>query len=276
MHDLFTPDGPDSVILAHERSFEGFLTAVFVAYERKLADRAQFCCQDTLKPQLFTPIIPIDTAPDKAQRVLDKLGQRLGRQGVRLFMWAYLSEIGDIGTTLFGVLRYALAQPQAKVLKDYSHPDVLRLHQTVKSVGREKHRMEAFVRFEKMADGVYFARIAPDFNVLPLIAPHFKNRYQDQSFAIYDTLRHYGLYHVAGCDYQLIVDVDTDVLSNPSKAWSDEELRYQQFWQGYFYHVNIRERANACLHRQQLPQRYWRYLSEKQVRGDEDFLKKWR
>ena len=110
--------------------------------------------------------------------------------------------------------------------------------------------------------------------MLPLIAPHFKKRYQDQHFAIYDTKRDYGLYHVIGGDYQTIVGVDTDVLTNPSVGWSDDEMRYQQFWQGYFYNTNIRERANERLHRQQLPQRYWHYLSEKHVRGDESFLQK--
>jgi probable DNA metabolism protein len=53
--------------------------------------------------------------------------------------------------------------------------------------------MTAFVRFEKMQDGVFFAKIDPDFNVLPLIRKHFKDRYQDQKWMIYDLRRNYGI-----------------------------------------------------------------------------------
>ena len=40
--------------------------------------------------------------------------------------------------------------------------------------------MLAFVRFELLQDEVYFAKIEPDFNVLPLFRKHFKERYADQ------------------------------------------------------------------------------------------------
>jgi probable DNA metabolism protein len=53
--------------------------------------------------------------------------------------------------------------------------------------------MKAFIRFKKATDGMYFAIIDPDFNVLPLIFRFFKNRYADQRWLIYDVKRNYGL-----------------------------------------------------------------------------------
>lgn len=70
---------------------------------------------------------------------------------------------------------------------------VLKAAQTVKKVGREKHRMEAFVRFRLTRGGIYFAAIEPDFNVLPLINSHFKSRYADQKWIIYDLKRNFGI-----------------------------------------------------------------------------------
>ncbi len=53
--------------------------------------------------------------------------------------------------------------------------------------------MEAFVRFQLIKDGLYYATVQPDYNVLPLILKHFKDRYADQRWLIYDTLRKYGI-----------------------------------------------------------------------------------
>ena len=47
--------------------------------------------------------------------------------------------------------------------------------------------MLAFVRFELLQDEVYFAKIEPsDFNVLHLLEKHFKERYADQKWMIFD------------------------------------------------------------------------------------------
>ena len=41
----------------------------------------------------------------------------------------------------------------------------------------------------------FLSLVRPDFNVLPLIQPHFKRRYQDQRWLIYDEQRKFGLYY---------------------------------------------------------------------------------
>jgi probable DNA metabolism protein len=53
------------------------------------------------------------------------------------------------------------------VENDYGNADVLMVQQVSKKVEREKHRMEAFVRFQLTKDGLYYALIQPDYNVLP-------------------------------------------------------------------------------------------------------------
>jgi len=272
-----------SNIILYEPSFEGWLSAVYHVYEHKLQHDStlQLIAQDCYVPSLISQAMNVDTDDDKAERVLVKLNKLLGRSGMRNILWGFLSEKDNIGTTLFQVAKYAIDYPSRSIMQDLGNLDVLELVQTVKSVGREKHRMEAFVRFEHTTDDIYFARVEPDFNVLPLIGEHFRQRYQDQHWAIYDLARGFGIYYdksqstpTRPAKLQTITDVDDAVLRNPASIHSEDEQRYQQFWQGYFTNVNIKERKNTRLHKQYLPQRYWKYLSEKQVLPNAEHLQK--
>jgi probable DNA metabolism protein len=150
-------------------------------------------------------------------------------------------------------------------MKDFANDAVLEISKTTKSVGREKHRMEAFIRFELLKDGIYFAKIDPDFDVLTLIIPHFKNRYQDQKWLIYDLRRKYGVYYDLN-DVEIIsLDLDENLLKNETEIYSEAEINYQKLWWEYFDHTNIKERKNTKLHVQHVPKRYWKYLTEKKM-----------
>ena len=270
-------------ILLYEPSFEGWLTAVYQVYERKMQhdESLQLIAEDCYTPSLISSATSVITDDEQAERVLKKLNKLLGRSGMRQILWGFLSEKDNIGTTLFHIVKYAIDYPKRQVLEDLGHLDVLELAQTVKSVHREKHRMEAFVRFEHTMDDIYFARIEPDFNVLPIIGEHFRQRYQDQHWAIYDLARGYGIYYDKSqstpkhpAALQTITDLDEAVLRNPASIHSLDEQRYQNFWQGYFTNVNIKERKNARLHKQHMPQRYWKYLTEKQILPNAEYLQK--
>ena len=283
-HDYIVGQLTPSIVL-YEPSFEGWLSAVFYVYASKLQDdeSLQLIAQDCYVPSLIAQATSVATDEDKAERVLVKLNQLLGRLGMRNLLWGFLSEKDHIGTTLFQVVKYAIDYPSRHIMDDLGNLNVLELVQTVKSVGREKHRMEAFVRFEHTVEDIYFARVEPDFNVLPLIGEHFRQRYQDQHWAIYDLARGYGIYYDKSqstpkrpAALQTITKLDEAVLRNPSSIHSEDEERYQKFWQGYFTNVNIKERKNPRLHKQYLPQRYWKYLSEKQVLPNAQHLKKQR
>lgn len=271
------------ILIVYESSFEGWLSAVFHVYEHKLQYQPYLQLIDIkyYQPSLIDTAVYVTIDESKAARVLKKLNILLGHSGIRQILWGFLSEKEGVGNILFQVVKYAIDYPDRKVLQDLGNLSVLELAQTVKSVGREKHRMEAFVRFEHTTEDIYFARVEPDFNVLPLIGEHFRQRYQDQHWAIYDIKRGYGIFYdqnkaVYGnpAPLQTIVDMADEVLSNPSSIHSEREKQYQKFWQGYFANVNISERKNPRLHKQYLPQRYWKYLTEKQVVPNAEHLSK--
>ena len=166
-------------IVVYDGSFEGFLTATFEVYEYKIEQ--PFICKEGTA-SLFGNIHHILSNEKKCKRVYEKLKERLTPNTFSQLYKAFLSEIKDIENVMLRYIQYLLASKRP-VENDYSNQDVLTIQQTSHKVHREKHRMEAFVRFQLTKDNLYYAIIEPDFNVLPLIVKHFKNRYQDQQAA---------------------------------------------------------------------------------------------
>ena len=251
-------------LLSYDSTFEGFLTAIFEIYEYKYINPTIIKKQNT-QQNIFSEATEIFSNDGKSDRVIKKLEQQLGADGVRCLLYAFLSEIENIEQDLFKVIDYAVQNPTLNIMKDFANDAVLKIVKLTKSVGREKHRMEAFIRFELLKDDIYFAKINPDFDVLKLIIPHFKNRYQDQKWLIYDLSRKYGVYYDLETIATITLDLDINLLDIDNNLYSESELDYQKLWSEYFDHTNIKERKNIKLHVQHVPKRYWKYLTEKKM-----------
>ena len=248
----------------YDGSFPGFFAAVFEIYEYKIAE-PDIQTEGSANISLFsTPHISI---PDKAKalRVMKALQDKITVAAFGNFYRAYLSELPGIENVLFRYIKYVISSKDS-VEKNFANPDVLMIQQTAHKTDREKHRMKAFIRFQKTKDELYYAIVQPDFNVLPLISSHFEKRYADQRWLIYDTRRKFGLYY----DLKNVEEVSiafNDELQSPcalSTIYDEKEDIYQSLWRAYFDSVNIKARKNTKLHIQHMPKRYWRYLVEKQ------------
>ncbi len=253
-----------SKILTYDGSFNGFLTAVFKVYEEKItvSDIQRF---GEVQNALFADNERVYTNNEKAKRVWKGI-QAKNQQALKNIYFAFLSEKKGIELMLLHYIQKMFVN-KASVHIDFSDATVLKISQLSKSVGREKHRMEAFVRFQLTKDGIYFANIDPDFDVLPLISKHFRNRYADQEWIIYDIKRKYGLYY-NGSSMELISLDMAEVYTNSirkSDRFLEEEYDYQTLWNNYFKSTNIKSRINKKLHTQHVPKRYWKYLSEKKA-----------
>jgi probable DNA metabolism protein len=248
----------------YDNSLEGFFTAVFEIYEYRISD-PDIQPEGAAAGSLFGQTHIVHSHPEKAGRVIKKLQGQLSREAFVQLYWAYLSEQAGMANVLFRYIQYALRSGQS-METDYSHPDVLAIQQTAKKTGREKHRMEAFIRFQRTKDDLYYAIVQPDFNVLPLISKHFEDRYADQRWLIYDSSRKYGLYY----DLAAVSEVKIDFTAAPedkagaSVILDEQEALYQTLWKDYFSSINIKARKNMKLHIQHMPRRYWKHLVEKQ------------
>ena len=247
-------------------SFGGLLTAVFESFERKHPEARLLLQGQT--PIVFGEVIEIFTTPEKAERVWKGLQKKAGDIGHKNYYKAFLSEDPMIYQHLFDYALYIFKHGEGHS-KNYGNEHVLAISQMAHKVHREKHRMEAFVRFQKSSDGMFFALVAPDYNVLPLIIRHFKNRYADQAWLIYDEKRKYGIHYDLSQVHEVKLDyIPVRDLSPTSAAvtMDEKEALYTTLWKTYFKSTNIVERKNMKLHLQHVPRRYWRYLTEKDLK----------
>ncbi len=250
-------------LVVYDSSFEGFLSAVFDVYEYKFLN-VQFASEVNYQKNIFDNAHEVHTDATKAARVWKGLAQRLSNEALQQLYKTFLSEKKDIEEVLLAYIQYAFTS-SVSVETDYSNQAILTVTQTAKMVGREKHRMEAFIRFQQTKDDLYYAVIEPDINVLPLIKKHFCERYADQQWLIYDTKRKYGLYFDKQQVHFVTMSFETATGSGKDlrNAYSEQEELYQKLWQRYFSSINIAARKNMKLHIQHMPRRYWKFLTEK-------------
>lgn len=250
-------------MLVYDGSFDGFLTCVFQVYDMKLR-QVNIQRKSQAQESLFGSSDEVVTDSEKADRVWKGIKKKTSSGGSSRLYYAFLSEKNQVENLLLRYIQYAF-KSDLPIDSDFANKDVLEVTQIAKSVGREKHRMEAFVRFKLTKDDLYFANIEPDFDVLPLISKHFKSRYADQKWIIYDLKRGYGLYYdLEKVDIiNLSLPEDFDPTKTSKDFFAPEELEFQTLWQDYFQSTNIPSRKNIKLHVQHVPKRYWKYLSEK-------------
>lgn len=248
-------------------SYAGYLTGIFESFERKEWDAMPMLASAD-QPSIFAEGRRIITDTDKAKRVSEGLTQRLGKVESRTYFRLFLSE--DPRAWLAG---YRLAKQiftsTPDILKNFGDADVLYFWQTLKKVRRESHRMKAFVRFSKTAEGLFFATVEPDFNVLPLVVTFFRNRYADQPWLLVDIKRKYGFqYDGSGVREVQLSSQDTPNTSagntSVSIAIDERDEHFKRLWKQYFKSTNIEARRNMKLHLKHVPRRYWKYLVEKQ------------
>lgn len=248
--------------LLYDASFDGLFTAIFEVFEYRYKDVEIVSRERFHQENIFAEIHEVVTQTDKSERVLKKLEQSLGKKGIHKLLKVFLSEDPELEKIILSAIKGSVKNPQENILENYADSDIMKISKICKSVDRESHRMTAFVRFEKMQDGIFFAKVDPDFNVLPLIRKHFSDRYQDQKWMIYDLKRNYGIFYDLETSDFFYPEEELD-LRNYQEKFHNQEKDYQTLWQRYFTKTNITERKNLKLHIQHVPKRYWKYLTEK-------------
>ena len=251
-------------VFVYDGTFEGVLTAVFEAYERKLFPDS-LVAEGEMLPLFYDNLVPVTADAAKADRVWKGLQKRLSWTALSMLTVAWLSELPEIDGLLFRYIRKAIDAPQSIEL-NFGDPDVLAVSKIGKKVGSEAHRVVQFLRFQKAADGTFFAAVRPVYNVLPLTLSHLTDRFADQRWLVYDVGRAYGYYY----DLREAVEVrfaeqEAHLLSgklDEARMAADERL-FQQLWKTYFQSIAIRERLNPRLHKQNMPARFWKFMPEK-------------
>jgi probable DNA metabolism protein len=250
------------IIFRYDHTFEGLLTAVFDAYNRRSFPQILLGEGDP-GPLFVTGEHRVITDSAKADRVWTALRKKLSHNVCNMLMFAWLTEEEGVDMTLVRYVKRVFDEPAAPAT-DFADPDILRVKQLALKVSRERERLVQFTRFQKGGDNTYFAPVKPLYNVLPLAVAYFKDRFRDQRWLVYDVKRHYGFYYDLETAAEVTMEDDTHLLDgrlNEALLAEDERL-FQDLWRAYFRATTIRERINPRLQRGHMPRRFWALLTE--------------
>jgi probable DNA metabolism protein len=142
----------------------------------------------------------------------------------------------------------------------HGHPTVLAIEKLSQKVSYEAHRMLGFVRFQHQTAHFYYAEIAPDHCILPLITTHFKTRMADQDWVIHDSKRHIAAVYSSKRQQCVLTSFSNEQLQHCTL--SDSEKIFASLWSNYHKTLAISERTNNRLQRQFVPMRYRQHLTE--------------
>ena len=252
------------IVFFYDKTFEGLLTTIFDAYSRKVFPD-KLLAEGDIAPMFMDDSYTVVTQEDKATRVWKGLENKLSKGACNMLTYVWLSEEEGSDDLMFRYIRKALDN-KISIETNFADSDVLQMSQLARKVSHEELYLKQFVRFQKATDDIFFAPVFPRYNALPLAIGHFKDRFSDQKWVIYDMKRKYGYYYDLNTMVEITLDNDEHLLGGKldEKLMAEDEKLFQELWKGYFKSMTIKERINPKLHRQHMPKRFWKYLTEKQ------------
>lgn len=267
----------------YDGTFEGLLTVIAGSIHSTeeincISSRGEY------QPDLFAEIKFVPTDPILADSFFRRLSSAFSKEILLDIAFCYLSEEHGLGKVIAEYIRLLFAEGKDEV--NFLNDTVFKIKRIRDKVAREIHRLHGFIRFRKLAGGIYYAPVEPDYNVIQFLAPHFTARFADQKWLIHDLKRKTGIYYNGSrCIFLPGVEIAPEILTNLcadlqafesvttrahavlSKILENDELAFQALWDQYFKQIAIAERRNKRLQKQRMPVRYWKYLVE-DVRED--------
>ena len=235
----------------YDGTFAGFLTCVWDALESG-AEPAAFLLPDdgaTLW-ELREPA----TDRKRARRLYAALAGRVSPAFQKLIARGFLTCLLQKELDLFTLIRRGLREGD-RVRQDLSDPVVARVDLALTKMWTEWDHLKGFVRFSEL-DGVLVGEIEPKNRVLPLLAPHFAQRYSGERLALYDRT-HREIFLSDRGQWKILPAEDFRM----DRAGA-EERAYRTMWRQYFQAVTIEGRINPKCQNTHLPKRYRHVMTE--------------
>ncbi|MAM62847.1 UdgX family uracil-DNA binding protein [Maritimibacter sp. UBA3975] len=141
-----------------------------------------------------------------------------------------------------------------RLTDDRGDPRVAHLNRLAKEVGRDRHKMHAFVRFRDMGSQTDRRRFAawfePSHPILEIGAPFFAKRFGDMDWSIFtpDMTAHF----VAG----------TLTFTDPAPRPDLPDDAAEDLWRTYFRSIFNPARLKPKAMQAEMPKKYWRNMPE--------------
>lgn len=240
----------------YDGSFDGLLSCIYKAFYSE--EKPEIIVSELELVENFLmekEYIKADT--EKSGRVYRAIEEKIGKNSLRRVFFTYLSNIE--GREMI-ILRYL--QLGFKMGKDVdlnlADRDVLGVDKIYSRVSKERHRLTGLLRFKRIREGILYAKVEPDHDVIGLLAPHFEKRLKNENFIIHDTKRSIAVFY--NKEEWIIKGIES---RDSFLVKEKEEGIYEDLWRVYFDSISIKRKANPKLQRNNMPRRYWKNLTEK-------------
>ena len=243
---------PGDKVYQYDGSLAGFYTCVQACVH---ARQMPLAIQTETEAQMnLLSCRQVGTDPIQAHRVRNAISDKISPRVLELCEHVFLSCLVEKELT---ILRFLILgfEKGSRVIHYLTDPIVHAMLKAEKRLLGEAHLLSGFIRFSDK-DGKLFAAISPKNFVLPLLAPHFADRYAMETFLIYDRTHRVALAYKQG--HTELVGLEGDFAPD----YSETELFYQTLWTQFYQTIAIRERKNHRCRMIHMPKRYWENMVE--------------
>lgn len=250
------------IVFICENTMEGIFTAIYEGWlMEKNQVQVEIRTETSQNQELFCRYEMVTTNMEEAIKVARTIRRRLGARTYECICYAAVSVHPEKGTAIFRVLRKALGGGRCvpQIMDDMADLYVNMVSKMYIRVWHEYHRYMGFVRFSEVGGGVLFAKIAPENDILVMLAPHFEDRFPNEHWMIYDEKRHKVLLHEKGKKCAVHTEVQ---LSEEYGEKLAEAEKYEDLWRVFCKSITIEERRNGKLQQQFLPKKFRPNMTE--------------
>lgn len=250
-----------------EDSLEGIFTAVYDAYAlREGHEHLHVQVGEEDNYRLFAEYLYSQPDSGKTDKVVRTLKRCLGDEVYGTICRAAASYDRTKGDAVYHTIVDGITGSNGtggngrRTMENLRNPYVLKTFELARRTANEVHHEVEFIRFKELQQGILYAKIGPENNVVPFLMPHFEDRLSIESFMIHDEKRDLFGVHPAKKEWYLVSGVEG--FEEKSLPCSDKELAYQELFTLFHKTIAIAERRNRRLQQQMLPLRFQEYMVE--------------
>lgn len=239
------------MIYLYDETFEGLLTCIYYGY--KNYSELNNIQPENIQMDLFQQYEYIDYDEEKSNIIINYLACNFNREFLKSIYTVYLSNNPKKEMTILNTI--ILGRKYGNNTLQIPNNNIFRFNKIEKNVNYENHRFQGLLRFSEIQNNFLYTSFEPENNILPIIVPHFIERFGNQNFIIHDIKRNnVAIYEDNSIEFFQVENLNIE--------FSDEEKNYQDLWRIFHSSIAIKERKDKKLQMSNMPKKYWKYLTE--------------
>lgn len=249
----------NQTIFLCEDTPDGVFTAIYDAWAAHIPrEQLKIRVEAMHSFEFFSDYVYVQTDYEKAVKVARSVSRKICREAYDMIYKASLSYEEDKIDAIYRFLKLGF-QFGAEVIHMHGREEVCRIFELQRNVGNESHSFREFLRFHDSEYGILIAKIRPKNQVLPMMTPHFADRFPEEHFVIIDEVHEMAAFHERRKAW-FLSPINEDAME---RIWSTrEDDSYTKLWKTFFRTISIKERENYNCQRNMCALRFRDYMLE--------------